>query len=405
MVPNGWSNTTIDDNISFSGGAQPPRSVFAFEPQEGFIRLIQIRDYKTDKFATYIPKDLARKLCTADDVMIGRYGPPIFQILRGLEGAYNVALIKAIPKEGVDKEFMYYSLKRNDLFRLIDSHSQRTSGQTGIEMDALKAFPMPLPPLPEQQKIAKILTTWDKAIDSTERLIDNSKKQKKALMQQLLTGKKRLLDDEGKRFEGEWNWVKIKEICAKVIDNRGKTPPLSTNGLPLVEINSIVGNKYPQLSKITKFVSEDTFNTWFRNGHPTKGDILVATVGSAGINALVDLEEGFGCIAQNLIALRTKPCVDDTFLYYLMNTPDYFSKVQAVVMGAVQPSIKVPHLLDFSLLIPVLAEQQKIATVLTNADKEIELLEQQLADLQQEKKALMQVLLTGKVRVLVDGDS
>ena len=223
-------------------------------------------------------------------------------------------------------------------------------------------------------------------------------------MQQLLTGKKRLLDESGKRFEGEWNWVKIKEICAKVIDNRGKTPPLSTNGLPLVEINSIVGNKYPQLSKITKFVSEDTFNTWFRNGHPTKGDILVATVGSAGINALVDLEEGFGCIAQNLIALRTKPCVDDTFLYYLMNTPDYFSKVQAVVMGAVQPSIKVPHLLDFSLLIPVLAEQQKIATVLTNADKEIELLEQQLADLQQEKKALMQVLLTGKVRVLVDGE-
>ena len=206
MVPNGWLNTTIDDNISFSGGAQPPRSVFTFEPQEGYIRLIQIRDYKTNKFATYIPKDLARKLCTADDVMIGRYGPPIFQILRGIEGAYNVALIKAIPKKGVDKEFMYYSLKRNDLFRLIDSYSQRTSGQTGIEMDALKAFPMPLPPLPEQQKIAKILTTWDKAINATERLIENSKQQKKALMQQLLTGQKRLLDDSGQRFSGNWSW-------------------------------------------------------------------------------------------------------------------------------------------------------------------------------------------------------
>ncbi|MEF1301868.1 restriction endonuclease subunit S, partial [Vibrio owensii] len=213
-------------------------------------------------------------------------------------------------------------------------------------------------------------------------------------------GKKRLIDPEtGKAFEGEWEEVKLGEICSKVVDNRGKTPPLCDNGKPLVEINSIVGAKYPNLSKVTKFVSQDTFDSWFRNGHPKVGDILVATVGSAGVNALVNLNEGFGSIAQNLIALRLNRNVDSAFIYYYMNTPEYFAKVQSVVMGAVQPSIKVPHLLDFNFVIPPLEEQQKIASVLTAADNEIELLVAKLAHLKQEKKALMQQLLTGKRRV------
>ena len=66
--------------------------------------------------------------------MIGRYGPPIFQILRGIEGAYNVALMKAIPHESVIKDYLYYTLKREDLFKYIELLSQRSSGQTGIDL-------------------------------------------------------------------------------------------------------------------------------------------------------------------------------------------------------------------------------------------------------------------------------
>ena len=70
--------------MKFEGGAQPPKEYFINEEKEGYIRLIQIRDYKTDNYLTYIPIDMARKFCTEDDIMIGRYGPPIFQILKGL---------------------------------------------------------------------------------------------------------------------------------------------------------------------------------------------------------------------------------------------------------------------------------------------------------------------------------
>lgn len=88
IIPNQWSDFSIGEIVKFVGGAQPPLSDFIDHPEEGYIRLIQIRDYKTDAYKTYIPLEKAKKFCNDDDVMIGRYGPPIFQILRGIEGAY-----------------------------------------------------------------------------------------------------------------------------------------------------------------------------------------------------------------------------------------------------------------------------------------------------------------------------
>lgn len=192
-IPENWQYLIIDDVVKFEGGSQPPRDTFIFEPKEGYTRLIQIRDYKTDKYSTYVPSHLAKKFCDENDVMIGRYGPPIFQILRGLNGAYNVALIKAIPNEDlILQDYMYYVLLQEKLFRLIERLSQRTSGQTGIDMEALKNFPLPLPPIEEQQKIVSILNHNRKKIHNEEAYVKYLKKLKTGLMQQLLTGKVRV---------------------------------------------------------------------------------------------------------------------------------------------------------------------------------------------------------------------
>ena len=195
-IPIEWSVKRIKDLVSFSGGAQPPRKEFVFEPREGYIRLIQIRDYKNDKYATYIPKELAKKLCDATDIMIGRYGPPIFQILRGIEGAYNVALIKAIPDEiYLNKDYLYYFLQRQDLFNLIDHLSQRSSGQTGIDMEALNNFGFPLPQLEEQIEIVKIIRNIENKIHTEKIKYSKLNAVKTGLMQHLLTGKTRVKID------------------------------------------------------------------------------------------------------------------------------------------------------------------------------------------------------------------
>ena len=192
-IPENWSESTILRNIRFEGGSQPSLEHFIDEPREGYIRLIQNRDYRTNDYATYVPITMVSKFCTKEDVMIGRYGPPIFVIHRGLEGAYNVALMKAVPIN-IDREFMFFYLQNSTLLKYIESFSVRTAGQSGVNPNILKRYPMFIPPVEEQKQIAKCLL---QKCHHIENLIANKKKMveklmsyKKSLIYEVVTGKK-----------------------------------------------------------------------------------------------------------------------------------------------------------------------------------------------------------------------
>lgn len=261
-----------------------------------------------------------------------------------------------------------------------------------------ESIPVLVPPILEQQKIANILSTWDKAISTTERLIDNSTQQKKALMQQLLTGKKRLLDDEGKRFESEWTRQPI-SFVADVIT--GNTPSTKTQeyygGDKLFVSPSDLGiSKY--ILETTKRLTDLGFD---QTRKVPKGSSLFTCIGST-IGKLGIAGEELATNQQiNSVCAKGDNCGE--FIYYQL-----LFHAEQIKGSAATQAVPIINKTNFeSQLIfspPSHEEQQKIAAVLTNADKEIELLEQQLADLQQEKKALMQVLLTGKKRVVVDGE-
>ncbi len=156
ILPNkrDWAEYTLGDVCQFVGGSQPPKSDFLPNPGDGLVRLIQIRDYKSDAKAVYIPIKLARRFCNPEDIMIGRYGPPIFQILRGIEGAYNVALMKAVPIEKLmSKNFLFYFLKNREILQYVIDASSRAAGQDGVNKDALEAYPISLPSTDEQVAI------------------------------------------------------------------------------------------------------------------------------------------------------------------------------------------------------------------------------------------------------------
>ena len=281
------------------------------------------------------------------------------------------------------------------------------ANQVSITLKELFAYTFPLPPLPEQQKIAKILTTWDKAISTTERLIENSTQQKKALMQQLLTGKKRLLDDSGKRFEGEWKVVKLQSVLDLMRSGLSRKLENDNVGIAVIRSNNM-GSKYTNNVDLKYWYLDDPQGANVSNYILDDGDLLVNF-----INSLSQI--GKACIYRKNLdvdaiyttnILRIKPNtdkVDPIYLYLLTQTANYDSYITSITKPAVnQASFTTKEFGNLEFNLPSLKEQQKIATVLINADKEIELLEQQLADLQQEKKALMQVLLTGKKRVVVD---
>ncbi len=194
-------------------------------------------------------------------------------------------------------------------------------------------------------------------------------------------------------MKNNWTIVKVADIVDKVIDNRGKTPPLTDHGYELIEVNAISAKrKYPDYSKVTKFVNENTYNTWFRNGHPKKGDVLIPTVGSVGVSSI--LAEERGSIAQNIVALRVNSKISSDFFYYFTNSDLFTKQIERVLMGAVQPSLKVPHISNFQIPIPPLEVQQKIAEVLSYFDDAIEKTNEIVEKVELLKTGLMQHLFT-----------
>ena len=181
--PKGFPCYTVGEVIDFQGGSQPDKKYFEYEASPDNIRLIQIRDYKSDKYITYIPKTMAKRFCTADDIMIGRYGPPIFQILKGIEGSFNVALMKATPKIG-NREFVRQFLKQDCLLEYLEGLSKRTAGQDGIQMDKLKAYPFPYPPIELQEQFASFVEQTDKSKLAVQKGLQELEILKKSLMQQ-----------------------------------------------------------------------------------------------------------------------------------------------------------------------------------------------------------------------------
>lgn len=153
---------TLGELIDFQGGSQPPASNFTFEESTDSIRLVQIRDFRTDKFKTYIPKEMCKRFFEEDDVMIGRYGPPVFQIFRGLSGSYNVALMKAVPKLNLTKDFIFYLLQEKYLHNYVVSNSERTAGQSGVNLELLEKYKAYIPPFDLQNRFSQVASSIEK---------------------------------------------------------------------------------------------------------------------------------------------------------------------------------------------------------------------------------------------------
>jgi putative type I restriction enzyme hindVIIP specificity protein len=207
-----------------------------------------------------------------------------------------------------------------------------------------------------------------------------------------------------------WKEYRLGDCIEFIIDNRGKNPPLSDNGYELIETISINSeNKYPDYSKISKFVSKDTYNNWFRKGHPKKGDILISTVG-ANIGRVSIMNENRGCIAQNLIGLRTdKEKLIPDYLYYFLIKKSTQHTLSSLNIGSAQPSIKVPHLLNILINVPNIQKQEEIANILSSLDEKIELNTQINQTLEQIAQALFKSWFVdfdpvrAKVQALSDG--
>lgn len=314
----GWSILPLGRVSDFEGGSQPPKSEFSLEPKPGYVRLLQIRDFKSDKHAVYIAPTNKTRMCNADDIMIGRYGASVGQIHRGKAGSYNVALIKTIPDPStIDRDYFYYYLT-SDLFQARLASVADRSAQAGFSKEDISSFPVPVPPLAEQKRIVAILDEAfegiDKAIANTEKNLANANE----LFESYLASKFDALESNCPRR-------RIGDMAERV--TKGSSP--KWQGINYVDepgvlfVTSENVDRHRMLLEKKKFV-EESFNQKDSKSILQRGDVLTNIVGaSIGRTAIYDRDD-LANINQAVCLIR---CVPDElynkYLCYLLNSQHF----------------------------------------------------------------------------------
>jgi type I restriction enzyme S subunit len=391
-----WELKKLGEICKFVGGSQPPKTDFTYVKKDGYIRLIQIRDYKSDSHIVYIPESKAKRFCNSTDIMIGRYGPPVFQILKGLEGAYNVALMKAVPNENLlSKDYIYLFLKYSKIQEYIIHLSQRAAGQTGVNKEAIEDYPILVPPLLEQNRIVSslngIFTSIDKAKANVEQNLKNVKELFDSYLHSVFEN-----GDEG------WQEKTLGEICELI--NRGISPKyLGNNGTIVLNQKCIRDHKISfEQSRFHDGVSKKI--------SPEKmirlGDVLINSTGTGTLGRVAQIKEEFKNVTvdSHVTIVRPKSGLFylDFFGWALIFIEDEIAK-RGEGCGGQTELARSTLKNDFLICFPKsLKTQQSIAgrlEILSAKTKKLEAIYQKkINNLDELKKSILQKAFNGELK-------
>lgn len=313
----------------------------------------------------------------------------------GRKGTINKPIFYSGKIWTVDTLFYTYAFKTTFaryiylLFQIIDwKKYNEATGVPSLSKSTIERIMIPLPPLAEQEKIAEILTTWDKAIEKQTQLIQKLELRKKGLMQQLLTGKKRLPG-----FTGEWKRIAIKDFAVEISlkNKQGENWEV----LSCTKYEGLISSlQYFGRQMFAKDISQykvvPQFCFAYATNHIEEGSIGYQSVYA---NALISPMYTVFKTDENLI--------NDAFLYKLLKSHHAIYLYNAMMEGSIdrRGGLRWDNFSKIKFVVPSLQEQTAIANILSSCDEEIRLAQDKLAAMKEQKKGLMQVLLTGKRRV------
>lgn len=263
--------------------------------------------------------------------------------------------------------------------------------QKNLSLGIISNIRISFPPFPEQHRIVSVLQLWDTAIFKQAQLVEKLTLRKRGLMQQLLTGKKRL-----KGFSGEWKEVRLGDVASI---NRGGSPrPIEDyitdgDGYNWIKIGDVgVDAKYITRTE-EKIIKEGLSKTRFVKS----GDFILSNSMSFGRPYILKID---GCIHDGWLVIQEyDKTFNIDFLYYILGYDTTLAQYKSMAAGSGVLNLNKEIVKEVMLKTPSIDEQKAIATILVESDKEIELAKKKLARLQEEKRGLMQVLLTGKKRI------
>lgn len=401
-IPDDWSPTTINQisgnrKSNFNDGDWI-ESVHIVD--EG-IRIVQTGNIGIGRFIDkkkkkYISEDSFNELkCTEifeGDILICRLADPSGRacLLPALEDykavtSVDISILRPNSSIGISNYLVQFFSASNWLNQV----KRRSAGSTRsrISRSELGKIKFYLPPIPEQQEIASILSDWDRAIEKTQALIDKLQFRKKGLIQQFLTGKTRLAG-----FNRKWRKVSISKIATQFTDKNKNDD--------VIEVLSCT--KYDGLVRSLEYFGRKVYgNDLSKYKIVPKGYFAYATnhieEGSIGYQDLMDR----GLVSPMYTVFKTDESINDSFMYRLLKTDRMIYNYQRNMSGSIarRGGLRWNVFETIDVTIPELEEQNAIAEFFDNIDQEIHQSEIYLERLKAQKKGLMQKLLTGEIRV------
>lgn len=390
----GWNEKNLGELLEFKNGYNAPKE--SYGSGEKFINVLDIIQNTTithDKILGSV--ELSKLEFEKYKV---EYGDILFQRsseTREEVGQANVYLDKLRP--ATFGGFVIRGKKIGDfvpsfmnyLLRTPQSRNEITSKSGGstrynVGQETLSQVPVILPSLPEQQKIAEFLTTVDRRIELLQAKKEKLEAYKKGVMQKIFLKQLRFKADDGSDFP-DWEERKLGEV-ARIFDGTHQTPKYVEKGVPFYSVEHVTANQFTK----TKYISEKVFEAENKRVTLEKGDILMTRIGSIGVARLIDWDVR-ASFYVSLALLKVSPQLESSFLTYFISATTFQRELwKRTIHVAFPQKINLGEIGECAVMFPSIKEQQKIARFLTNLDRSIDNLNQQINHTQTWKKGLLQ---------------
>ena len=377
---------SLTDICDFQGGTQPPKDEWIDQPAQGYVRMLQIRDFtQSDKNYIEYVKDTGKlKTCIEDDILIGRYGASIGKILTGLAGAYNVAIVKTIPDEKVvSKKYLYWYLNSQYFQRFISNVGSRAA-QAGFNKNDLGAAQIPLVDKERQEEICEVLEKANKLI--------SLRKQQLAKLDELV--KVRFVEMFGD-FEfnpKEFPVYHLCELCDVGSSKRIYQEEQSISGIPFLKVADL--NELIDTGKYScsTFIPLERYEQLLHKElTPTENDILITSRGTLGKCYIVQSDDEF-YFQDGMISWLSNfsPKVSSIYISYLFAQPYIQKQIESLQAGSTVAYLSIAMLKKMNVILPPKKLQDDFATFVEHVDQQKQTVQQSLEKLELMKKALMQ---------------
>ena len=369
----------LTDICDFQGGSQPPKNQWSDEPKEGYIRMLQIRDFTQDNSKVeYVKITNSTKKCEEKDILIARYGASIGKILTGLSGAYNVAMMKVIIDENiVDRKFIYNFLK-SDVFQNYIKNVGQRAAQAGFNKGELSKININLPTLKEQKNVGKELDKVQEIINIKEKQIE--------LLDELI--KSQFVEMFGEVEDTEFPIYKLNQLTNLITDGVHKKPIYTETGTPFISVVNITTGELK--FEDCKYISDEDAENYSKRCKPEEDDILYTKVGATyGRSAIVNTNKNFSLYVSVCLIKPKRKLINPIFLNYTMRQPYVKNQADKCIKGIGVPDLHLIEIKNFDIIVPPIELQNQFAEIVKQIDKQKFEMESSLEETQKLQESLM----------------